>query len=333
MTTLAVSVGCPSGIGPEVSVVAIEALASARTADRFILVGDNAAIEAAAAVRRVDLRKFRNVTIDATSDLPEVQRRPGKPNIEAGRSQLASIDRALSLVLNHTADALVTGPVAKSIIAAAQQGGTPFTGHTEYLAEKTSTNAAVMCFIGPSLRASLVTTHLPLSAVPAAITRDAVVKSIVLTARALWRDFSVDSPRVGVCGLNPHAGEDGMLGDEERRVIGPAIGDAREILRGIATVEGPIPAETAFRHGRGFERYDAVVAMYHDQATIAAKLVDFGESVNVTLGLPIIRTSVDHGTGYDIAYSGRADARGMLSAMRMALAMAEARSIRADKGR
>ncbi|MBL8680946.1 MAG: 4-hydroxythreonine-4-phosphate dehydrogenase PdxA [Myxococcales bacterium] len=330
MSTLAVSVGCPSGIGPEVSVVAVEALASARPDDQFVLVGDNAAIEAASAVRRVDLRLFRNVRVEPTSDLPEVQRRPGKPNVEAGRSQLAAIDRALALVLARTADALVTGPVAKSVIAAT---GVPFTGHTEYLAHKTNTNTAVMCFVGPSLRTSLVTTHLALRAVPGAITRDAVVKSIVLTARSLWRDFSVDSPRIGVCGLNPHAGEDGMLGDEDLRVIAPAVEDAREILQGIASVAGPIPAESAYRYGRGFDRYDAIVAMYHDQATIASKLVDFGDAVNVTLGLPIIRTSVDHGTGYDIAYTGSADARGMLAAMRMALSMAAARTSRGERAR
>jgi 4-hydroxythreonine-4-phosphate dehydrogenase len=279
-------------------------------------------------VRRVDLRTLSNVRVEAVSDLPEAQRRPGKPNLEAGRSQLAAIDRALALVLAHEADALVTGPVSKAVIAAT---GVPFTGHTEHLAAKTRAGAVVMCFVGPSIRTSLVTTHVRLSDVSRWVTRDAVVKSIVLTARALWRDFHLNHPRIAVCGLNPHAGEGGMLGDEEQRVIGPAIGDAQSILTGIASVEGPMPAEAAFRLSRGFERYDATVAMYHDQATIASKLADFGDAVNVTLGLPIIRTSVDHGTAYDLAYTGRADARAMLAAMRMAFSIAEARARRGEQ--
>lgn len=322
MTTLALSVGCPSGIGPEISAVAIEALAAARPDDTFVLVGDRSAIEAACAVRRVDLAKFRNARIEAVSSLPEAQRRPGKPGLDAGRSQLAAIDRALELVVSGVADAIVTGPVSKSAIAAT---GVTFTGHTERLAEKTHTNSFAMCFVGPSLRVSLVTTHLALKDVSKFVTRDRVVKAIVLTARALWRDFGVDDPRIGVCGLNPHAGESGMLGEEEQTVIAPAIEDARSVLNGIATIEGPIPAETAFRHGRGFARYDAIVAMYHDQATIASKLADFGDAVNVTLGLPIIRTSVDHGTAYDIAFTGRADARAMMSAVKLAFEMVEAR--------
>lgn len=325
MIKLAISVGCPSGIGPEIAVVAADALADARRDDRFVLIGDSEAIEAAAAVRRVDLSRRSNIELVAVTRLAEAHRRPGKPTAESGRSQLAAIDRGIEMVLAQQADALVTGPVSKSVIASS---GVVFSGHTERLAEKTQSNSVVMSFIGPSLRTSLVTTHLPLRAVPEAITRDRVVKTIVLTARALWRDFAVNAPRIAVCGLNPHAGESGMLGDEELRVIEPAIGDANAVLDGIAKIYGPVPAETAFRHARGFDRYDAVVAMYHDQATIASKLADFGDAVNVTLGLPILRTSVDHGTAYDIAYTGRADARGMRSAIELALEMVRARRAR-----
>lgn len=325
MIKLAISVGCPSGIGPEIAVVAVDALADARPEDRFVLIGDGEAIEAAAAVRRVDLSRRSNVQVAAVSKLAEAHRRPGKPTAESGRSQLAAIDHGVDMVLAQHADALVTGPVSKAVITSS---GVAFTGHTERLAEKTQSNSVVMSFIGPSLRTSLVTTHLPLRAVSAAITRDRVVKTIALTARALWRDFAVNAPRIAVCGLNPHAGESGMLGDEELTVIGPAIGDAQSMLDGIAKIYGPVPAETAFRHARGFDRYDAVVAMYHDQATIASKLADFGDAVNVTLGLPILRTSVDHGTAYDIAYTGRADARGMRSAIELALEMVRARRAR-----
>lgn len=322
MTRVAVTAGCPSGIGPEISVAAVSSLAVAHDEHEFVLFGDRSAIEAASAVRCVDLSKLRNVQVVAVSSLPEQHRRPGKPSSQGGRSQLDAIDRAIEFVLARHADAIVTGPVSKAAIASS---GVTFTGHTERLAEKTNSPSVVMCFAGPSLRTSLVTTHLPLRSVHEHITRDRVVKAIIHTARALWKDFGVASPRVAVCGLNPHAGESGMLGDEEIHTIKPAIDDARTVLDGIATVEGPIPAETAFRYGRGFDRYDAVVAMYHDQATIASKLVDFGDAVNVTLGLPIIRTSVDHGTAYDIAYTGRADARAMTSALRLALDMADAR--------
>jgi 4-hydroxythreonine-4-phosphate dehydrogenase len=165
-----------------------------------------------------------------------------------------------------------------------------------------------------------VTTHLAIKDVPAALTVANVSRTIVTTARALWRDFGIESPRVVVTGLNPHAGEHGMFGSEDRDVIAPAVADARIMLSGIATVDGPVAAEAAFRMARD-GAWDAVVAMYHDQATIASKLLDFGDAVNVTLGLPIVRTSVDHGTGYDIAGKGVADARGMAAAMQLAIEM------------
>lgn len=323
MTTIAVSTGCPSGIGPEISVAAVSALATVYRQHSFVLFGDEGAIEAASAVRVVDLAKLANVRVMPVSKLPEAQRRPGKPSVQAGRSQLEAFDRAIEFVLAGNGDAIVTGPVSKAAIAST---GVAFTGHTEWLAEKTKSGSVVMCFVGPTLRTSLVTTHLPLKSVHEYITRDRVVKAIVVTARALWKDFGVSAPRVVVCGLNPHAGESGMLGDEEMATIKPAIDDARAVLAGIATVDGPLPAETAFRYARGFDRFDAVIAMYHDQATIASKLADFGEAVNVTLGLPIIRTSVDHGTAYDIAYTGMADARAMRRAIELAIAMAETRN-------
>lgn len=325
MTTLAISVGCPSGIGPEVTVAAVADLAARASTDTFILVGDRPAIEAAAAVRRVDLARLHGVRVEPVSELAEAHRRPGKPGIEAGRAQLAAIDRALALVVSGQAHALVTGPVSKPTIAAT---GAKFTGHTEYLAEKTSTHTVAMFFVGPTLRTGLVTTHLPLRAVADAITRSGVAKTIGLCARALWRDFRVDHPRIGVCGLNPHAGDEGLLGREEIDVIAPAVEDARAMLSGIATIEGPLPAEAAFRVAKGHRAYDCIVAMYHDQATIPSKLVDFGDSVNVTLGLPIIRTSVDHGTAYDLAFTGRGDARSMRAALVLARDMAAARGQR-----
>ena len=320
--TLAVSVGCPCGIGPEVAVAAAKLIDPTR--GRLLLVGDPSAIADAAALRKIDLETLRHVVIVPASTLSSENRVPGKPGAAAGRAQLAAIDRALELVLTEQAEAMVTGPVSKHEIAA---GGLPFIGHTEYLQQKTHASHVVMLFAGPRLRTSLVTTHLALRDVPSAIKVDDVTRTIVMTARSLWRDFGVESPKVAVTGLNPHAGEHGMFGHEDRDVIAPAIADAAVVLDGIATIAGPIPAEAAFRQAKDGV-WDAVVAMYHDQATIALKLLDFGDAVNVTLVLPIVRTSVDHGTGYDIAGKGIADARGMQSAIELAFTIAARRTAR-----
>jgi 4-hydroxythreonine-4-phosphate dehydrogenase len=325
MSTLAVSIGCPSGIGPEVSVAAAAEFSSRHPEHRVVLFGDRGAIEAAAAVRCVDLGAQPGVSIVAVSDLAEVHRRPGRPSALGGTSQLAAIDQALDAVLAGRADALVTGPVSKHTIS---MSGVRFLGHTEHLAERTGTRSVVMCFVGPGLRTALATTHLPLKDVPAAITPTVIATALGITARALWRDFSVESPRIAVCGLNPHAGEGGLLGDEETRAIAPGIESARAVLDGLATIVGPLPAESAFRQAKDDRTYDAVLAMFHDQATIASKLVDFGDAVNVTLGLPVVRTSVDHGTAYDIAFTGRADPRGMFSALGMACDIAHSRALR-----
>ncbi len=316
---LAVSVGCPCGIGPEVSVVAAAALDPAR-AD-VLLVGDAGAIVDAAAQRGIDLRALSHIRVVSVSTLDKASRMPGDPSVAAGRSQLAAIDRALDLVVTGVADAIVTGPVSKHAIA---KTGVPFVGHTEYLEEKTNASHVVMMFAGPRLKTSLATTHVAIKDLPGALNTALVSRTIVTTARALWRDFGIAAPRVVVTGLNPHAGEHGMFGTEDRDVIAPAVADARLMLDGIASVDGPVAAEAAFRQARD-GAWDVVVAMFHDQATIASKLLDFGSAVNVTLGLPIVRTSVDHGTGYDIAGQGKADAAGMTAAMDLAIGMTNQR--------
>lgn len=316
------SVGCPCGIGPEVAVVA--ARETARAGHRIALVGDAGAIASAAALREVDLGALGDaVAVITVSELPPEDRRPGRPGPAAGRAQLAAIDRALDLVLAGKARAIVTGPVSKSAIVAG--GGEGFIGHTEHLQARTGSAHVVMMFAGPKLRTALVTTHAAIATLPRLITREAVARTVALTARSLWRDFGLERPRVVVTGLNPHAGEHGLFGDEEQRAIEPAVREAAELLAGVAEVTGPLAAEAAYRAARD-GRYDAVVAMFHDQATIASKLLDFGDAVNVTLGLPVIRTSVDHGTAYDIAGLGVADARGMKSAMDLAIAFAERRA-------
>jgi len=337
---IAVSIGCPSGIGPE---VAVAAAAEARTA-AIVLVGDRRVIERAATV--VGVAKKRLVDVDERSmgELAAQQGRHvigcfapaaemalarapfGKPSREAGAAQLVWIDQALDLVLAGVARAMVTGPVSKSAIASSSRAARSFRGHTEHLAARCGAAEVVMAFWAEELTISLVTTHLPIARVATAVTPKNVAAAIYFTAELVSR-LGQKKPRVVVTGLNPHAGEDGLLGKEEPRRIAPGIDRARQRLsraRIGAVVTGPMGAETAVRHARA-GHYDAVVAMYHDQATIPMKLIGFGEAVNVTLGLPIIRTSVDHGTGYDIAGRGTADARGMKAAIALAVRLATAK--------
>ena len=225
--------------------------------------------------------------------------------------------------MSGEAHALVTGPVSKHAIASSGGRAKSFRGHTEHLARRLAAREVVMAFWSDKLVISLVTTHLPLSRVPRAVTPGKVAMAAFHTA-LLVRKLGKRAPRVAVAALNPHAGEQGLLGLEEERRIKPGIFAARRRLsraHSRALLDGPMGAETAIRKAAA-GGYDAVVAMYHDQATIPMKLVGFGDAVNVTLGLPIVRTSVDHGTGYDIAGTGQADARGMLEAISLAVKLA-----------
>jgi 4-hydroxythreonine-4-phosphate dehydrogenase len=340
---IAVSIGCPSGVGPEVAIVA----AAAERRARVLLVGDEGALRDAARGRGVAVSRL--IRVDSpeeawrlpprslpvwqpTTDLSARDRMPGEPSRAAGAAQLAWIDAACDLVARGGADALATGPVSKEAIA--RSGGrvaSAFLGHTEHLQRRLRAREVVMAFWSPGLVTSLATTHLPLARVPRAVTSRAVA------AAAYWLAWLLSSvghrtPRVAVASLNPHAGEGGLLGREERTRITPGIAAARARLatRGIdAKLEGPVPAETAFRLALGDakrrdRKWDGVVAMYHDQATIPMKLAGFGDAVNVSLGLPIVRTSVDHGTGYDRAGTWKADARGMAAALALAATLADA---------
>jgi len=325
MIHLAVSIGCPSGIGPEVSVVGAHALLDRHADVQVSLYGDPGALADAAAMRGLGLDRPR-LALVATSTLRPDERVPGRPGVAAGLAQLAAIDTAADAVRAGGADALVTGPVSKKAIT---QAGVAFLGHTEHLAARWGAARVVMMFAGPRLRTSLVTTHLPLSAVSAAITEEAVRETILLTVGALRSWWGLAEPRVGVSGLNPHAGEGGLLGAEDDGVIAPAVRAAREALGAGVELVGPLPAEAVYRQARD-GRWDAVVAMIHDQATIASKLLDFGDAVNVTLGLPHLRTSVDHGTAYDLAGRGEADARGMIAALSLAYTLTRQRPHHGD---
>ena len=245
---------------------------------------------------------------------------PGMPQQENAAAIIEAIERAVSLVVGGMASAVVTNPIAKAQLYAA---GFAFPGHTEYLAELArqhtgSDHTPVMMLAGPLLRTVPVTIHIPLAAVPGALTTDLIVDTATITAKDLRRRFGVLEPRLAVSGLNPHAGESGALGSEEAGIIEPAI--ARLKASGILA-DGPLPADTMF-HASARSRYDAAVCMYHDQALIPAKALGFDDAVNTTLGLPFIRTSPDHGTAFDIAGSGTARPDSLVAATRLARKMA-----------
>ena len=286
--SIAVTVGDPSGIGPEIALAATHD-ARVLAACRPVVYGPTAPDELAA--------------------FP-----CGAVNARAGRAAYDVILRATADARAGRVDAIATAPINKAAFAAA---GLPWKGHTDLLAHLCGVHDAAMMFWSDALRVVLATVHIPLAEVPRALTADGLFGTIALTARSLPR-FGIPHPRLAVTGLNPHAGEDGLLGTEEQLVIAPAIERGR--TAGI-DVQGPFPADTLFvRAARG--EFDAVVAMYHDQGLVPVKLIAFGKSVNVTLGLPIIRTSVDHGTAFDIARTGKADAGSLVEAILLAAKLA-----------
>jgi 4-hydroxythreonine-4-phosphate dehydrogenase len=242
----------------------------------------------------------------------------GQLEVRNARSVLGWIDRGVDGCVAREFDALVTAPVQKSLI---NQAGIGFSGHTEYIAQRTHAAVPVMLLTAANLRVALATTHLPLRAVSDSLSVAGLLATLKVLSEDLRRYFGLPHARIAVCGLNPHAGEDGVLGDEEQRLIAPAIAQARA---GGLHVEGPFPADTVFVP-RLLAPYDAVLAMYHDQGLPVLKHAGFGHAVNVTLGLPIIRTSVDHGTALDLAGSGKADAGSLLAAIELATQMSASR--------
>ena len=323
LPTLVITPGEPAGIGPDLALM----LGAIDLPARVVWAVDEQVLQARAA------RLQRQIFVSPfTPETPAHQAnhfavapvhcavgvQPGRLDAGNGRYVLDCLDYALAGCLAGEFDALVTGPVQKSTI---NEAGIPFTGHTEYLAQKAGDAAPVMMLATPTLRVALVTTHLPLAAVPAAITREAVAYTVRTVDTAMRTRFGIASPRLSVCGLNPHAGESGHLGREEIDTIAPVLADLRrEGLR----IEGPLPADTAFTP-RALAGVDAVVAMYHDQGLAVLKALGFGEAVNITLGLPFIRTSVDHGTALDLAGTGRAEVSSLRAAFDLALHQASVR--------
>ena len=332
--TLAVTVGEPAGIGPEISIRAAWAL---RREANCVLVGDAAFLALTASLIDPEIRlsalsvqALRNGGLPhfgaerlAVIDVPLAAHVvPGKLDAENGRAVLATLDLAIEGVRAGWFDAIVTAPLQKSTI---NDAGIAFSGHTEYLAEKTGTSKVVMMLAGspgqdqPYLRVALATTHLPLKDVSGALTRDSLARVIDIIDADLRAKFGIAKPVILVTGLNPHAGENGYLGREEIEVIGPVLEGAR--ARGI-DARGPYPADTLFRP-RYLKDADCVLAMYHDQGLPVLKYATFGRGINVTLGLPLIRTSVDHGTALDLAAQGLglADCGSMEEAIRAAMLM------------
>jgi 4-hydroxythreonine-4-phosphate dehydrogenase len=332
--TLALTIGEPAGIGPEISIRAAWAL---RDTLRCVLVGDAAllsilaheidpAIDLAAltpmSLRNSGLPRFGHDRLTVIDCPLEVPVQAGILDVRNGRSVLQTLDLALEGVAATWFDGIVTAPLQKSII---NQAGVVFSGHTEYLAQKTNTEQVVMMLAGQQageagmLRVALASTHLPLNQVSAAITRDGLLRTIQIIHHDLQQYFALPQPRILVAGLNPHAGENGYLGREEIDVIEPTLQAAREL--GI-NVSGPYPADTLFQP-KYLRDADCVLAMYHDQGLPVLKYATFGQGVNITLGLPLIRTSVDHGTALDLAAQGvgRADFGSMLQAIQCAAQM------------
>jgi len=239
----------------------------------------------------------------------------GKLNPDNASYVIKMLKRAIQGCLTHEFSAMITGPVHKGVI---NESGLPFTGHTELLAEESQTKQVVMMLATPGLRVALVTTHLPLLEVPKAITQPLLTDVLTITHRALTQQFGIKNPRILVAGLNPHAGEDGHMGREEIEVIQPVLNRLTPQMNLI----GPLPADTLFPP-KYLEQADAVLAMYHDQGLPVLKHVGFGNAVNITLGLPFVRTSVDHGTALDLAGTGKADDRSFCYAINVALEMTQ----------
>jgi 4-hydroxythreonine-4-phosphate dehydrogenase len=325
---IAITMGDPAGVGPEVTAKAL-AVESVWACCRPLVVGDAGVLKRAIALAATPLspHPIANVTQarfdPATPDVLDLHNvdpvtlQPGQVSAAAGRAAVDYIERAVELAQADLVDGIATGPINK---AALQAAGVPHIGHTELLAALTGEERVTTMLATTGLRVVHVTRHTPMREVATLITRERVLETIRLTHAGL-QGLGISSPRLAVAALNPHAGDEGLLGSEEIETIGPAVEAAR--AEGI-NVRGPIAADSVFfRAIRG--EFDAVVAMYHDQGHIPIKTHGFERSVTVTLGLPIVRTSVDHGTAFDIAWQGVANAESMVEAIRLAAQMASAR--------
>lgn len=342
---LAVSMGDPAGVGPEV-VLKAATVNDVRADADMVVFGDPLVLERAARdtavpieiveVERPEDARERNTT-NILSVVPVSRIADGghgwaSPTPDSDLAQVEYVKAAFDAVWTKRADAIVTAPINK---VALRRAGAQWPGHTEMLSELSGGHQPFMMLAGPTLKVVPLTTHVALKDVPAQLNQPLIENAIRVAHKTFRVHFGAHRPRIAVAGLNPHAGEEGLFGDEERSIIGPAVEAAR--AEGIEAV-GPISGDTVFHRAVSGE-FDVVIGMYHDQALIPLKLLDFDQAVNVTLGLPLIRTSVDHGTAYDIAGRGVASAHSMIEALRLAARMvrdgwkAAAREARAAAGR
>ncbi len=320
---LHITCGDPTGIGPEIVVRALHSLPLADM--RPYVYGHRSLLEDVSAIYGLSLPAMEIVEPDGIRD----------PMASPGQAQVAYLEDAIKNVLLVPSESvLITAPICKKT---AYQGGLEFPGHTEFLAERSGANRTAMMMAGPRLKVILATKHIPLRKIPEELDSDQLADLIVLTHKGLQEDFGIPRPRLAVAGLNPHAGESGAFGDEEREIIEPSI---RKALRMIAKdwnydlnssaevpgITGPHPPDTIFWRAANGD-HDAVLAMYHDQGLIAAKVLDLHETVNVTLGLPFVRTSPDHGVAHDLARTGKALPNSFSAALRMGMSIWQNRKL------
>ena len=333
---MGITMGDPAGVGPEIIAMALtdpvlyEACCPVVLGDAAILSNTISILsEKGLMAREMRINLVSNpaqaagepgvMDLMPLSSLDTKAVQPGRPVVAGGKAMVDYILRAVDMAVRNEIQGMVTGPISKALM---HEAGYRYDGHTQLIAHETNADEYVMMLAGAKLRVALVTIHCALKAVPELLDRETVYKTIMITAKALKEDLGFSNPRLAVAALNPHAGEEGLFGTEEQDIISPAISRARE--QGI-DVTGPFPADTLF-HQAASGRFEAVVSMYHDQGLIPLKLLHFSDAVNATLGLPIIRTSVDHGTAYDIAGTGRADPSSLKAAILMATEMSKNRA-------
>ncbi len=328
MEPLLITMGDPTGVGPELIIKTILEDFPANLRHPLQIVGDIGVLEHAARIFSTDLNTEqlgadryiitlgkRKIVVHSISKLDTASLSYGHPDNDCGKAMADYIEYATAQCLAGQAAGIVTAPINK---AAINNAGYHFPGHTELLAQRCNTEKVVMMLAGTKLKVCLVTTHLAYSDVPQALTTDEISTTIRITATSLKQQFGIANPRLAVLALNPHAGENGLFGDEEARLITPAIDAVK--AEGI-NADGPHSADTLFYFAAKGD-YDAVICMYHDQGLIPLKLLHFDDAVNVTLGLPIVRTSVDHGTAYNLAGTGSANCASLIAALKMADHMA-----------
>jgi 4-hydroxythreonine-4-phosphate dehydrogenase len=320
---IGITMGDPAGVGPEITCLALSN-PEIYSICRPIVLGDINVLKKTNKMLGLGLMpKTTNSPINARfkHKEPEIinlshintdQLVPGKPTSGNGIAMLAYLNKGIELAMNKELDGIATSPITKTAL---KMAGSKFHGHTELLAEATGTSEYNMMFVGKLLKIVLVTIHIPISEVPKVITKENILKTIKTTDSTLKTKFGIKKPSLAVAGLNPHAGENSMFGDEECNIITPAVKMAK---KAGFNVSGPIPPDTLFYNAIKQKRYDCIVCMYHDQGLIPFKMLHFDDGINTTIGLPIIRTSCDHGTAYDIAWTGAASPTSLIEAIKSA---------------